>query len=156
MVEQELRIEVVLHRKDPGSCELLNDVDVGSLIGRLLEQWDPYVFPAHDLGGSIKAHVQRTHEYEIVLYLLLAGTTVFLKSALNRLGQHFGDWLAEQMGLLNTTVNSEIRVSDRSFVSVDPDKLEECIPDIVEALRLAGENAQKLNIAIEPISTLEQ
>lgn len=155
MEENELRIEVLLRREDPDAYMVLDDVNIGSLMGRLVEQEDPYAFPAHDLGGSIKAQVQRTHEYEIVLYLALAGTAVFLKNALGRLGHHFGNWLAEQMGLLKTTTKPEIRVSDRISVSVDPERLEECITEISQLLRLAGENSLKVSVGIEPKSNPE-
>ena len=87
MIES-LAIQIGIYRRDPDAHFLVDDVEIGSLIGQLTEQ--PRYFAKFPEGGAIKVQVERTHEFEIIVALALVGSGLFLEGALEELGKRFG------------------------------------------------------------------
>ncbi len=138
------KLTLSIYRSEPESHARLDDLDVGSVLGKLVEE------PLYGHEGSIKIEVERTHEWEIILLLAIAGSSIFASSALKRLGDHFGDWLARQMRLLETEQKPELRTSSTPTLPVDPNDLDNCKLEIMNLLEKASKNRMEIKIVVEP------
>jgi hypothetical protein len=47
--------------------------------------------------GSIKIEIERTHEWEIIVGLVITGSGIFAKAVLETLGKRLGNWVADQV-----------------------------------------------------------
>ena len=117
MNAQSQRLVVAIYRRDPEANWNVNEVDVGSLLGQLSEE--PIHLAAAGEPGEIKLEVQRTHEWEIVVGIVLTGTGIFLSAALKELGKRYGGWLADRISELGTASNPEVRAPGLATVVVE-------------------------------------
>ena len=140
-------LEVAIYRSEPTFEWSVYEIDTGSLLYPLTDT------PSHltnGVDGTIKLEVQRTHEWELVIGLTLTGSAVFLKGALNALGERFGDWLADQTTRLGTQVNAEVRAPQIMTVVVDPIDLPKASEGISKLLEQAAKTGTRVELILEP------
>jgi hypothetical protein len=150
MIES-LTIEIGIYRGDPEAHLLVTELEpaVGALLGQLIGE--PRYFASNDAeGGVIKVEVQRTHEFEIIISLVVAGGGIFLNGALTELGKRFGGWLADQIGRLGTKQNPEVRGQGFATVVVNPSALNECSASIAKLMIDAANAGTRVKLVVEP------
>jgi hypothetical protein len=140
------QLEVALYRSDPLEHRNVNELDVGLLLGQLVEE--PFYLAKANEEGSIQLAVQRRHEWELVVGLALAGGAVFLKGALSELGKRFGGWLAGQVGTLRTTNQPEVRAG-QTVHRIDPNALGGVESTMVAVFVEAAEKRVQVRIIVE-------
>ncbi len=144
----EKKIEFAIYRRDPDSRENIKDVNAGLLFNALVEQ--PYHLANVGEDGTIKFEVQRTHEWEIVIALVLTGSGIFLKGALTEIGKCVGKWISNCASELNTSRNPEIRTSNVASVLVNPSDLEKASKGIAKLLSHAADEGIRVQVVLEP------
>ena len=81
-------MDFALHERAGKSIRPIDDVDFGSLLGRL--------------GGRVHSHVlsveyRRTQEIELLAAVVVAGATAFALSYMKTLGAEFAKWTVEEL-----------------------------------------------------------
>jgi hypothetical protein len=140
-------LEVVIHRREPASAWSIYELDTGSLLYTLTDS------PSHlanDKDGTIKLEIQRTHEWELWVGLVLTGSAAFLKGVLGALAKQFGEWLAHQVARLGTQAKAEVRASPLLTVIVDPADLTRASEGISKLLKQAAKTGARVELIVEP------
>ncbi|HUU19990.1 MAG TPA: hypothetical protein VMW72_22750 [Sedimentisphaerales bacterium] len=148
MSEETKRLEIAIYRKDPEENWYVNEVDVGPLLYGLTEE--PFNLANVGEKGTIKLEVQRTHEWEIIIGLVLAGSGIFLAGALTEIGKRFGGWLTDQVIKLSTSTNPEARARGMTTVKIAPGDLEDAGKGITKLLSYASERNVRVQLIVEP------
>lgn len=148
MNAQSQSLVVAIYRRDPEANWNVNKVDVGSLINLLTEE--PYYLANVGEKGDVKLEVQRTHEWELVVGLVLTGSALFLKGAITELGKRFGSWLADRVAKLGTTKDPEVRAPGLATVLVSPSDLHTAAEGISELLGKAAKKGIQVQLVVEP------
>jgi len=113
MMSDETKVlRISIYRRDPEAHWNVTEVDVGPLLFQLTEE--PFYLARVNEEGTVKLEVQRTHEWEILIGLVLTGSGIFLTGALTEIGKRFGGWLVDRMTKLSTTVHPEVRAQESS------------------------------------------
>lgn len=130
----------------------VDNIDLGPLVSELsVEPWelaqdfsDEY---HHD--GSIEISIERTHEWEYLVVLGIAGGAVFVNAVIQALGDRFGHWIADQTSGTSRG-NQEVKISTESgtSVTIPIDRIEEANDDITVVLEEASERQEKVTIEI--------
>ena len=148
MAEERRQLELAIYRRDPEATWNVGEVDVGPLLHQLTEE--PFHLANVGEDGTVKLDVQRTHEWEIVLGLVLVGSGIFLTGALTEIGKRFGGWLADRARKLGTTGRPEVRAEGIATVVVDLDDLERASKGIAQLLSDASDKKIRLQVVLEP------
>ena len=145
-----LEIQIGIYRSDPGAHLLVTELeyDVGLLLGQFVKE--PRYFTNDADGGGIKVEVQRTHEFEIIIDLALAGGTIFLTGMLEEMGKRFGGWLVDVTGRLGTKQKPEVRCQGHATVVVDPSAMNECSASITKLVTEAAQAGTRVLLIVEP------
>ena len=148
MSEASLNLQIGIYRRDPDAHWNVTEVEVGSLLNQLTEE--PFYFANVGEDGSIKVEVQRTHEWEIVIGVALAGSGMFVKGALTELGKRFGGWLADRIAKLGTQQVPEVRCPGAATVVVNPSALNEASTAITHLIAEAAQKRARVLLIVEP------
>jgi hypothetical protein len=148
VTEERKKLEIAIYRRDPEAGWNVNELDVGPLLYELTKE--PFYLANVGEDGIVKLEVQRTHEWEIVIGLVLTGSGIFLKGALTELGKRFGGWLADRVGKLGTGGKPEVRATGLVTVTVEPSELEKASKGIAQLLTDAGDKNVRVQIVVEP------
>jgi len=100
----------------------VSDIDVGPLLGGLTEEPGRLARGVTE-DGVIRIQVERTHEWELLLGVVISGSAVFGKAVLETLGKRLGNWMADQVEKRLKNKDLEIRGDDGRSTRVDPDNL---------------------------------
>jgi hypothetical protein len=138
------RLSLRIYRADPKKRWALYDVDFGPLMCHLVDE------PLYGFDGSMKVESERAHEWELFLAIALVGTAIFVRSALERLGVHFADWLVKQNKVLNCNTDAELRAPGMITLSVDPANLQKSRKAIGKFLKDAARNGLQVQVVLEP------
>jgi hypothetical protein len=142
-------IQIGIYRRDPDAHWKVDDVDVGPLVGPLTKE--PRYFGEVPLeGGAIKVTLQRTHEFEIILDLLLVGSGLFLKGAIEELGKQFVSWLVGRTTTLGTKQKPEVRGQGLVTVVVNPSAMNEASAAITSLVTEAAQAGTRVLLIVEP------
>jgi hypothetical protein len=147
MIES-LAVHIGIYRRDPDAHVIVDDVDVGSLVGQLTKE--PRYFAKVPLGGAIKIDLQRTHEFEIIIGLALVGSGIFLKGALEELGKQFGRWLVDRQATLGTKRQPEVRGQGLVTVVINPSAMNETSAAITGLVKEAAQAGTRVLLIVEP------
>jgi hypothetical protein len=150
MTIESLTIQIGIYRREPEAHILVKELEpgVGALLGQFTEE--PRYFSKVHEGGVIKLDVQRTHEFEIIFGLILMGSAIFLKGALEETGKRFGGRLADWMGSLGTKQNPEVRCQGLATVVVNPSAMNECSASITKLITDAAKTGTRVLLIVEP------
>ena len=148
MSEETRKLEIAIYRRDPEASWNVTEVDVGPLLYELTEE--PYYLANVGEEGTVKLEIQRTHEWEILIGLAVAGSVIFVKGALTELGKRFGGWLADRIGKLHTSSNPEVRAQGMATVKIDPSNLEAASKSIAQLLSDASDKNVRVQLVVEP------
>jgi len=148
MSEETRKLEIAIYRRDPEASWNVTEVDVGPLLYELTEE--PYYLANVGEEGTVKLEIQRTHEWEILIGLAVAGSVIFVKGALTELGKRFGGWLADRIGKLHTSYNPEVRAQGMATVKIDPSNLEAASKSIAQLLSDASDKNVRVQLVVEP------
>ena len=103
------QLKLVFHYYPETGTYNVSDIDLGSFLGSLTDE--PLRLARGKEDGSIKIEVERTHEWEIVVGLVISGSAIFAKSFLETLGKRLGnlaaDWLERKLKNLPVKVRAE-------------------------------------------------
>jgi len=133
----------------PGAVD---NIDIGSLISELtVEPWEltQGFSDEYHSEGSLEISVERTHEWEFLVGIVIVGGGIFAKSTIKALGDRFGHWIADQVSG-RSRGNQEVKISTESgtSVSIPVDQIDESIDDITVVLEEASEREEKVTIEI--------
>ena len=148
MSEETKRLEIAIYRRNPEARRNVTEVDIGPLLYALTEE--PFHLANVREHGTIKLEIQRTHEWEFIIDLVVTGTAIFLKGALTELGKRFSGWLADRIGMLGTSSNPEVRTQGMITVKIDPSNLEASSKGIAQLLSDASEKNIRVQLVVEP------
>ena len=148
MSEETKKLEIAIYRKDPGEERNVNEVDIGPLLNGLTEQ--PFILANVGEKGTVKLEVQRTHEWEIIIGLVLTGSGIFLAGALTEIGKRFGGWLADQFSKLGTSTKPEARAKGKTTVKIAPDDLDAAGKGVAKLLTYSSERKVRVQLIVEP------
>jgi hypothetical protein len=141
-MDQHRRIELVIHVADVPEEINVDRLDRGTLVDALSDH--PRILGRGET-GSVVLTLVRTHEWEMVIDIAMAGGTLFATAATQEIGKRVASWLAGQAkkagGLFAERRSApEVRASasggsERVVVDVDnPDPAADRIAQLVEAL----------------------
>lgn len=103
------QLKLVFHYYPETGTHNVSDIELGSFLGSLTDE--PKRLARRKEDGSIKIEVERTHEWEIVVGLVITGSAIFAKSFLETLGKRLGnlaaDWLERKLKNLPVKVRAE-------------------------------------------------
>jgi hypothetical protein len=123
----------------------VSDIDVGPLIGGFTEEPARLARSATE-HGSVKMEVERTHEWELLLGVCIAGSTIFGKAVLETLGKRLGNWIADQVEKCLKNEDVEIRAGDGRTVKVDPNNVADTRARYTRILENAAEHGSTVVI----------
>jgi hypothetical protein len=151
MAIESLTVQIGIYRREPDAHWRVTELeaDVGALLGGLTEE-PRYFAPDLAEDGVIKVEVQRTHEFEIIIGLMLIGGAIFLKGTVAELGKRFGGWLADRMGSLGTKQNPEVRCQGFATVVINPSAMNECSASITKLITDATQAGTRILLIVEP------
>lgn len=143
--EKEARIDVRIQR--PGAVD---HIDLGPLISDLtVEPWE-LTRDYSDRGrvdGEFEISIERTHEWEYALVLLLLGGEVFVRSTLKALGDRFGNWIADQVSNApGSPQEIKIMTENGTSITIPADEIEDSGGEISVVLEDARDNQEKVII----------
>ncbi|MEK7761284.1 MAG: hypothetical protein AAB433_06870 [Nitrospirota bacterium] len=101
------RLDIAFYRGEPDEHRYFQGLDFGPLLDGMV--MTPRSFANVEEAGSIKLEIERTHEWELLASIAVAGSAVFLKGVLSELGKRVGAWLADQVAKLGTASQPEVR-----------------------------------------------
>lgn len=146
MTDKTQELGVAIYRNEPALEWSLYELDTGSLLQQLT------VPPSHltdGIDGTIRLEVERTHEWELLIGIALAGGTAFLEGAISELGKQFVDWLVKQAAKLGTRSHAAVRPAGGQDLVVEPSELVQAEREIVKLLREAMESGTKVKLIVE-------
>ena len=149
------QFDLVLLRDNSLNPASFGDVDPSRRIsfGPLL---DELLTTPRDLAGStepgaITVKVQRTHEWELVVSIVVWGAKAFAAAAVAELGKRFVGWLVDLLKNRGTSGQSVIgKGSQQVEVSSDTNPDGPVKGQVAELLLAAAERGCRVQITIEP------
>jgi hypothetical protein len=144
-------ISIGIYRNDPDANVRLDELEpaVGQLLGQLVEQ-PRYFVGVPTENAIIKLQVERTRETEIIIVLVIIGSSLVLQGALTEIGKRLGGWLVDQLKKLGTRKNPEVRTKGHMTVVVNPSTLNESVAAITKLASEAAKAGTRLEIVVEP------
>lgn len=131
----------VRHSPESGQFNV-SDIDVGPLISGLTEE-PSRLARGSDEEGTIRLSFERTHEWEYLIDVAVAGAAVagstFAVSVMNTLGKRIGNWIADWCEKKFKEKPVEIRADDGASVKVDPMDLAATRHEMTRLLDETGE-----------------
>lgn len=122
-----------IYHSEPELYWNVSEIDTGTLIQELLEE--PLILGNIHEKGEIKLNIERTHEWEIVLELLINGSGEFVAGVIGGIGGILAQWLVNKAAKSVPEKPSEIRVKKGNLkVVVSPENLEQATKDSVDLL----------------------
>jgi hypothetical protein len=150
MDHSQSRLEIAIYRGEVADQQKFQGVDFGPLLNELVTT--PKVFAGDKEQGAITLDLRRTHEWEFLVGIAVAGSAAFLKGALTELGKQLGSWLAGQLKKLDSPGPSEVRGGE-FVVRVDAADLGRDAANVVGLLELLEESARRgfrVQVIIKP------
>ena len=147
MAEQSIKLEIAIHRRAPEEKWNVDEVKVGALVNELTEE--PIHIARAGEEGSIKLEVQRTHEWELLLGLLVTGSGIFLTAVLTELGKRFAGWLADQIRQLNIKGKVELRAQGMARVVISQAELATAQAAITDFVKAAAQKGLPVEVVLE-------
>jgi len=147
---QKRQINFVIYRADPTKKRVnVNDLDFGSLLSFLTQEPDRL----GEEEGKITVKVVRSHEWELLLCVLVSCTERFATKLIEKLAKKLITWVHEQRRQERSKAReihcpSEIRVDNRQAVRLD----ESTIPKdaLVQLITIAVEKRLRVQVILEP------
>lgn len=129
-------------------------VDLGSLFALLSDEPERISkLGAGEKNGSLELRLQRTHEWEEVVEIIITGAgasaAIFCAAVIKELGSVFGKWLSKQIGNGNGDSNPIIK-TDNMEVSVSRDIKLEDIERIIEMFNKNSKNGNIIYMIADP------
>ena len=139
--------EVIISVQRPGAVD---NIDLGPLISELtVEPWMLVrdFSDEHHPDGEIQISIQRTHEWEYLIYIAITGGTTFAGAATAALGTRFGNWIADQVGdASRENQEIEIRTETGSSTTIPIEEIEKSSDEITVMLESGSEDEEKVII----------
>ena len=118
----ELRLKIAVRHYPEEAHYNVGDITVTPLVELLLDEPSRLSTGAADPGDRITVTVRRTHEWEYVLDIAIAGGAVFGTAVLQTLGKRLGNWIADQVQKRFGARTEAVKLRlDGEMVEVDPD-----------------------------------
>jgi len=86
----------------------VGDIDIGPLIAGLVEE-PRHLARCDTADGTVRLQIERTHEWEIVVGIAIAGVGAFTTGIISTLGKRIGNWIADWCERQLTSKPVEIR-----------------------------------------------
>lgn len=139
--------KIIIGVQRPGAVD---NIDIGPLISEFtVEPWELVqdISDGYHPDGQLEISVERTHEWEYLIVLGLAGGATFATAAIQALGNRFGEWIADQASGSSRRPD-EISISTESGTSVNlpVDKISESTDEITLVLEEGSESQEKVTI----------
>ena len=130
-------------------------VDAGPLLWALCDEPARVanLLSADDPDGTIELHAVRTHEWELVVDIILAGigagAAIFCTAALEEMGKTVGAWAVKQLGLGDGSSNPVAEAGGTEVVipRSDPTSAE---TDLVGLIDAAARKNVRVTIILDP------
>jgi hypothetical protein len=128
----------------------VDNIDVGPLFSEL--SVEPHELSVDTTGeyyseGSVEVSLQRTHEWEYVIEIVIAGAAYdFGKSMITALGSRFRDWIEEETEDESQANEIKISIEGGDSIAVEIGEIEEATEEIVNLFDRASEEEQKVTI----------
>jgi hypothetical protein len=153
----EYRIETAIYVSGPGTSRNVNELDYGALVAAITE--DRWILPVPAPGGghsyedgTVTVTARRTHEWELILGLVIAGSGAYFAGALQNLGEKTVEWVVDQAKKRGAHRHPEVALPQGSGVKIDPGQPQASIPDVANLLEQAARQHLRVHIIIEPAS----
>lgn len=156
MTHDQREFTIAIYRGEPDAGRKLeegtaaNNLEVGLLLDTLVTE--PDYFPddetQREQNSIIEIKVQRTHEWELIIWLLMKGGAVFLGAVAGSLAKRLVDWSIARAEKLLTGRNPEMRAEGLAPVVIDPSARDATIAAVKELLTNAA--GKEVRIIIEP------
>ena len=146
MTDKTQKLRLAIYRNEPARKWSLYETDTGSLLQQLT------VPPSHltdGIDGTIRLGVERTHEWELLIGIALAGGTAFLEGVLSELGKRFVEWLVKEGTRLRAKSQPTVRPAEGEDLVVEPSDPAQAEREIVKLLRKAMESGTKVKLIVE-------
>ena len=141
--------EVKIGVQRPGAVD---GIDLGPLISELSVEPHELVRNFSDEyhpDGEIEISIQRTHEWEYVLFIFVSGGTTFAAAVMAALGDRLGNWIVDQAsGTSHGDKEIEISTEAGPSVTVPIDELKESSDEVTIALEDGSKSQGKVTIKI--------
>ncbi|MDB2272542.1 hypothetical protein PM032_16215 [Halorubrum ezzemoulense] len=123
--------------------------DIGSLISAYGDEPERLAtgYRGYDEGNEVEITIQRTHEWEHVVVLTLAGVGTFVGAVLKTLGERTGDWIADQFESQDPR-SVRVKIEGEDTIRISPEDAENGRV-ITKAFEKASEENKKLIIEFE-------
>ncbi|MCH7228733.1 hypothetical protein [Haloferula sp. A504] len=145
------KLSLAIYLTEPPYGHNVNDLHIGTFLEGLTDE--PRYLSGYVGGGEkgqIQIQVERTHEWELVIGLVVVGSGVFATGVLNELGRKSCEWLAGQRKVRDTRVNPEIRAQNGVKIQIPPEILPEVVEEVTQLMNSASKNGIQVELILKP------
>jgi hypothetical protein len=148
VLSDQQRIEIAIHRSGPEPRYSVDQLDFGPLLASLTEH--PYYLAGMVEGGSLHLEITRTHEWELLVDLVVAGSSIFAEAVIRKVAERMVDWTVEQARRVTTRAFPQLRSPEGERAIVDAANPAASVEGIERLLREAAERNLRVTLIIEP------
>jgi hypothetical protein len=145
----EQRIEIAIHRSSGPAPESLDQLDFGPLLGPLTEE--PLRLAGIGEEGSLNLEITRTHEWELVIGLVVVGSTIFAEAVISEVANQIVKWTVEQAKKFTTRNPPRVRSPEGETAIVDAANRDASVEGIVKLFKEATERNLRVTLTLEPV-----
>ena len=154
-MKKEHEVELAIYRADPSQGYNVNELEYGTLLASLTENHWAFHVTADDGSteledGPLYVRVNRTHEWELILGLMVLGSGIFATKIIEKIAERAFDWAESQAKKLSTKGQPKLVGPEGMSVAVDRTNKTSSIDGITKMLELAAEKRLRVQLIIEP------
>jgi hypothetical protein len=150
VIDKEQRIEIAIHRSSGPAPDSLDQLDFGPLLGPLTEE--PLRLAGIQIGEeewSLNLEITRTHEWELVVGLVVVGSTIFAEAVISEVAKQIVGWTVEQAKKLTTRDPPRMRSPEGETVIVDAANPAASVEGIDKLLKDAAKRNRRVTLTVE-------
>ena len=154
-MKREHEFEMALYKGGPSQRDNVNELDYGSLLTSLTEDHWSFSISKEDGSttfedGPVYVQVNRTHEWELILGLVIVGGGIFAKKIVEKIAERTFNWAEEQVKRLGTKGQANLISPEGASIAVDSLNKASSIDAIAKLLEVAAQRKLRIQLVIEP------
>jgi hypothetical protein len=100
--------------------------------------------------GSLNLEITRTHEWELVIGLVMVGSTIFAEAVISEVAKRIFDWTVKQAQKFTTRDPPQVRSSEGETAIVDAANRAASVEGIGKLFKEATERHLRVTLTVEP------
>lgn len=155
-MKSEHRFEIALYNGGPSQRDDVNELDYGSLLASLTGDHWSFTITKEDGSstfedGPVHVEVHRTHEWELILGLVIIGSGIFAKKIVEKIAERTFDWAVGKESGAGTKGKAKLVSPDGASVAIDSMSKATSLDGITKLLEVAAERKLRVQLVIEPM-----